>query len=56
VFYLHSRGIPEPAARGLLTYAFVGEMLELINLGPLRSHVEKLVALRLSSGDVAVAA
>jgi len=56
VFYLRSRGIPEPAARGLLTYAFVGEMLELINLGPLRSHVEKLVALRLSSGDVAVAA
>lgn len=55
VFYLRSRGIPEPAARDLLTYAFVGEILELIRLAPLRSHVEKLVALRLPTGDVAVA-
>ena len=47
VFYLRSRGIPEPAARDLLTYAFVGEMLELILLAPLRFHVEKLVASRL---------
>ena len=56
VFYLRSRGIPEPAARDLLTYAFIGEMLELIRLAPLRSHVEKLVASRLPAGGVAVAA
>ena len=56
VFYLRSRGIPEPAARDLLTYAFIGEMLELIRLAPLRSHVEKLVASRLQAGGVAVAA
>jgi len=56
VFYLRSRGIPEPAARDLLTYAFIGEMLELIRLGPLRSHVEKLVASRLPAGGVGVAA
>jgi len=56
VFYLRSRGIPEPAARDLLTYAFIGEMLELIRLGPLRSHVEKLVASRLPAGGVEVAA
>ncbi|MFT5154717.1 MAG: Fe-S cluster assembly protein SufD [Planctomycetota bacterium] len=56
VFYLRSRGIQEPAARDLLTYAFIDEMLELIRLAPLRSHVEKLVASRLPAGGVAVAA
>ena len=49
VFYLRSRGIPDQAARDTLTYAFVGEMLELISVGPLRSHVEKLVGSRLPS-------
>ena len=56
VFYLRTRGIPQLAARDLLTYAFVGEMLELIRVEPLRSHVEKLVALRLPAGGVGVAA
>jgi Fe-S cluster assembly protein SufD len=52
VFYLRTRGIPQLAARDLLTNAFVGEMLELIRVQPLRSHVEKLVALRLPAGGV----
>lgn len=56
VFYLRSRGIPHEAARGLLTYAFVSEMLELIRVEPLRSYVEKRVALRLPSGGVGVTA
>jgi len=56
VFYLRTRGIPQLAARDLLTNAFVGEMLELIRVRPLRSHVEKLVALRLPAGGVGVAA
>lgn len=56
VFYLRSRGIPQLAARDVLTYAFVGEMLALIRVAPLRSHVEKLVASRLSAGGVGVAA
>jgi Fe-S cluster assembly protein SufD len=56
VFYLRSRGIPQLAARDLLTYAFVGEMLELIRVQPLRSHVEKLVASRLPAGGAGVAA
>jgi Fe-S cluster assembly protein SufD len=56
VFYLRSRGIPQLAARDLLTYAFVGEMLELIRVKPLRSHVEKLVASRLPAGGAGVAA
>lgn len=56
VFYLRSRGIPSKTARGLLTYAFVSEMLELIPVEPLRSHVERLVSSRLPAGGVEVAA
>jgi Fe-S cluster assembly protein SufD len=47
IFYLRSRGIPLAAARSLLTFAFVSEMLELIHLEPLRAHVERLVAAQL---------
>ena len=56
VFYLRSRGIPAGAARGLLTYAFANEMLGLIRIEPLRSHVEKLVAWRLGMGSRETAA
>lgn len=47
VFYLRSRGIPLAAARSLLIYGFVREMLELIHLEPLRAHVERLVTAQL---------
>jgi Fe-S cluster assembly protein SufD len=50
VFYLRSRGIPHQAARGLLIYAFVHEMVERLHLEPLRSRVERLVVERLSTG------
>ncbi len=50
VFYLRSRGIPDQAARGLLIYAFVNEMVARLRLEPLRSRVEKLVAQRLATG------
>jgi Fe-S cluster assembly protein SufD len=50
VFYLRSRGVAHQAARGLLTYAFANEMVELIDPEPLRARVEKLVANRLSTG------
>ncbi len=50
VFYLRSRGVPHLAARGLLIYAFVNEMVERLRLEPLRSRVEKLVAHRLATG------
>ena len=53
VFYLRSRGVSHEAARDLLTYAFVSEMLELLRLAPLRSRIEKLVAWRLGSVEVA---
>jgi len=51
VFYLRSRGVPHLAARGLLIYAFVNEMVERLRLEPLRSRVEKLVAHRLATGS-----
>ncbi len=56
VFYLRSRGIREDAARGLLTYGFAGEMLGLIRVEPLRSHVESLVARRLGTDGGRMAA
>ena len=53
IFYLRSRGIPLAAARSLLIYGFVREMLELIALEPLRAHVERLVAAQLRVLEVA---
>jgi Fe-S cluster assembly protein SufD len=53
IFYLRSRGIPLAAARSLLIYGFVSEMLELIHLEPLRAHVERLVAAQLRGLEVA---
>lgn len=50
LFYLRSRGIPRQEARSLLISAFVHEMVELIDLEPLRAWVKKLVADRLSAG------
>jgi Fe-S cluster assembly protein SufD len=53
IFYLRSRGIPLAAARSLLIYGFVSEMLELIHLEPLRADVERLVAAQLRGLEVA---
>ena len=51
VFYLRSRGIPHHAARGLLIYAFVNEMVERLRLAPVRSLVANLVNKRLATND-----
>ena len=50
LFYLRSRGVPAQAARGMLTYAFAREMVDLIPLEPLRTHVGALVTDRLAAG------
>lgn len=39
LFYLRSRGIGAEAAQGLLTFAFVGEMLEAVRIEALREHI-----------------
>ncbi len=53
LFYLRSRGIPDEAARGILTFAFANEMVGLIRPEPLRAWVEGLVTDRLSGGAAA---
>jgi Fe-S cluster assembly protein SufD len=54
LFYLRSRGVPHEAARALLTYAFAREMLDLIPSESLRTHVETLVAGRLSTDSYGI--
>ena len=51
LFYLRSRGVPEQMARGILTYAFAREMVDLIPFEPLRARVEELVADRLATSS-----
>lgn len=51
LLYLRARGIPLEAARGLLIYAFVHEMVDRIELEPLRVQLEALVASRFATGD-----
>jgi len=47
VFYLRSRGLSDAEARNLLVGAFAGEVLELIEIEALRSHLERTVTDRL---------
>ncbi|MCS6925685.1 MAG: SufD family Fe-S cluster assembly protein, partial [Candidatus Binatia bacterium] len=49
LFYLRSRGIDSAAARWLLTYAFVSEVLEQIPIPALRSQLEQQLATRVFS-------
>jgi Fe-S cluster assembly protein SufD len=54
LLYLRARGIPLEAARGLLIYAFVHEMVDRIELEPLRAQLDALVADRFGKGDRSV--
>lgn len=47
VYYLRTRGIPEQSARALLTYAFANEMVERIEVEPLREWTQHMVSARL---------
>jgi len=46
MFYLNSRGIGAEQARTLLTYAFAADVIETIELEPLRKELEKMVLAR----------
>jgi Fe-S cluster assembly protein SufD len=48
LFYFRSRGIPESRARTLLTYAFAAEVIEEIELEPVRDELERLVLARVA--------
>ena len=43
IFYLRTRGIPENAARGLLTYGFASDVLQRMSLAPLREALQQQV-------------
>lgn len=47
MFYLRARGIPEDKARGLLIYAFAGDVIEKISNKNVRAVVEKIVAIEM---------
>lgn len=49
MFYLNSRGIGPETARTLLTYAFAADVLETIELEPLKKELEKMVLARFSA-------
>jgi Fe-S cluster assembly protein SufD len=46
VFYLKSRGYDEQAARGMLTYAFAGEVLDEIDVPSLRQRLIEIARSR----------
>ncbi|HEY8853536.1 MAG TPA: Fe-S cluster assembly protein SufD [Gemmatimonadaceae bacterium] len=46
MFYLNSRGIGRETARMLLTYAFAADVLETIELQPMKEHLERMVLSR----------
>jgi Fe-S cluster assembly protein SufD len=51
MFYLNSRGIGPETARTLLTYAFAADVLETIELEPLKKELEKMVLARFSESN-----
>lgn len=51
MFYLNSRGIGPETARMLLTYAFAADVLETIELEPLKKELEKLVLARFTDSS-----
>jgi Fe-S cluster assembly protein SufD len=46
LFYLRARGIPAEEATGILTYAYANEIIELIEIEPLRAQLEQLIRRR----------
>jgi Fe-S cluster assembly protein SufD len=50
LFYLKSRGIGEEMARALLTYGFAREVLERVQIGPLRAYLDNVIPARLRAG------
>ena len=51
LLYLRARGIPLAEARAVLIYAFIQEMVDRIELEPLRSQLEPLIAARFRKVD-----
>jgi Fe-S cluster assembly protein SufD len=56
LFYLRSRGLSEPEARALLTYAFASDLVSRIDVAPLRSRIERRLRAQLPGGAEALEA
>lgn len=52
LYYLRSRGIDTEAARGMLVFAFADEVLERMELTPIRTSIERRLAARLPEAGV----
>jgi Fe-S cluster assembly protein SufD len=52
LFYLKSRGVNADVARQLLTYAFAADVLETIELEPLKESLEALTLARFTAAEV----
>lgn len=52
IFYLRTRGLDEPEAHNLLTYAFASESLTVISSEALRGRIEELLVKRLPGGKL----
>ncbi len=48
LFYLRSRGLNEPTARSVLTFAFANELLEFVNQTPLRHYLRHCIIQQLA--------
>ena len=47
MFYLRQRGIPKREARALLLFAFTSEVMEKVNISPIKYHINKIISERL---------
>jgi len=52
MFYLTSRGIPAAEARSLLTYGFGAEIIDRMEIAPLRAQLDRLIRARLLGAAV----
>ena len=51
LFYLQSRGIDEAMARRMLVHGFANEVLDYVDLTPLRVHLEQLITATLRASE-----
>jgi Fe-S cluster assembly protein SufD len=54
LFYLRSRGLDADSARSMLTYAFVNDVLDEIDIEPLRQYLEGILGKQLIRGTQSV--
>lgn len=55
LFYLRSRGVPEPTARLLLTHAFVGDTIDRIGHEGIRDEIRRIIQHRLDAALTRIA-